>query len=72
MSRYISVEYSRNCRKTRGKLWNYYRGESNSHPTNNYNADPKTNFASFKYKSSITRKTLNSDEDQDEKDNRKK
>ena len=38
-------------------MWNYYRDGPNNHPADNYNADPITNSASFKYKSSITGKT---------------
>ena len=37
-------------------MWNYYRDEPNNPPANDYNADPITNSASFKYKSSITGK----------------
>ena len=46
--------------------------EPNIHPPNNYNANSITNFASFKYKSSITVKTSDNDDDNDEHDNRKK
>ena len=60
------LEYSKNYRKTTGSLWNYYRDEPNNSPLNdydpptvNYNADPITNSESFKYKSSITGKTSN-------------
>ena len=65
-------EYSKSYRKTTGGLWNYYRDEPNIHPPNNYNANSITNFASFKYKSSITGKTLDNDDDNDEHNNRKK
>ena len=51
------VEYSKNYRKTTGSLWHYYRDKPNIHPPNNYNANPITNSASFKYKSSITGST---------------
>ena len=64
MPMYNLLEYSKNYRKTTGSLWNYYRDEPNNPPLNdddpptvNYNADPLTNFESFKYKSSITGKT---------------
>ena len=64
MPMYNLVEYSKNYRKTTGSLWNYYRDEPNNRPLNddgpptvNYNADPMANPESFKYKSSITRKT---------------
>ena len=57
MPMYNLIEYSENYRKTTGSLWNYYRDESNNPPADNYNADPIANYASFKYKSSITGKT---------------
>ena len=57
------IEYSKNYRKTTGSLWNYCRNERNNPPVNNYNADPITNCASFKYKSSIIEKALNNDND---------
>ena len=67
MPMYNSLEYSKNYRKTIGSLWNYYRDEPNNprffddddSPTIDYNADPITNSESFKYKSSITGKTSN-------------
>ena len=66
MSMYNLLEYSKNYRKTTGSLWNYYRDEPNNSPLNdddpptvNYNADPITNSESFKYRSSITGKTSN-------------
>ena len=70
MLMYNLFEYSKNYRKTRRSLWNYLRNEPNNPPLNtpvgnnpptfNYNADPITNSESFKYKSSITGKTSNS------------
>ena len=70
---YNLLEYSKNYRKTTGSLWNYYRDEPNNPPLNdddpptiNYNADPITNSESFKYKSSITRKTSNANQENDE------
>ena len=60
------LEYSKNYRKTTGSLWNYYRDERNNPPTDNYNADPITNSESFKYKSSITEKTLNANQENNE------
>ena len=71
---YNLIEYSKNCRKTAGGLWNYYRDDpnnlplvldDNSRPTNiiNYNADPIINSASLKYKNSFIGKTSNSDND---------
>ena len=73
MSMYNSLEYSKNYRKTTGRLWNYYRDEpnnppfkspvGNNPPTVNYNTEiaeiPITNSASFKYKNSIKEKTSN-------------
>ena len=51
-------------------MWNYYRDEPNNPPLNdddpptaNYNAGPITNSQSFKYKSSITDKTSNTDQE---------
>ena len=40
-------------------MWNYYKDEPNNLPCNNYNPNPITNSASFKYKTSITGKTSN-------------
>ena len=74
MPMYNLLEYSKNYRKTTGSFWNYYRDEPNNPPLNdddpptiNYNADPITNSESFKYKSSITGKT--SDENQENNEN---
>ena len=70
MSMYNLLVYSKNYRKTKGSLWNYYRDETNSPslndddpPTVNYNADPIKNSESFKYKNSITGKTLNANQE---------
>ena len=60
---YNLIEYSKNYRKTAGILWNYYIYEDNNSPADNYNADPITNSASFKYKSNIIEKTPNNDND---------
>ena len=64
MPMYNLLEYSKNCRKTTESFRNYYRDEPNNPslngddpPPGNYNADSITNSESFKYKSSITRKT---------------
>ena len=59
MPLYNLLEYSNNYSKTTGSLWNYYKDEPNNPPPNNYNADPITNSASFKYKTSITGKASN-------------
>ena len=66
---YNLVEYSKNYKKSTGSFWNYYRNEPNNPLLNNYNADPITNSESFKYKSSITGKT--SDENQENGENTK-
>ena len=70
MPMYNLLEYSKNYRKTTGSFWNYYRDEPNNPPLNdddpptiNYNADPITNSESFKYKSSITGKTSNANQE---------
>ena len=49
MLMYNLLEYSKNCRKTTGSLWNYYRDE----PSNPLSSDSD----SFKYKTSITGNT---------------
>ena len=68
---YNLLEYSKNYSKTSGSLWNHYRDEPNNFPINfvtnrptvNYNADPITNSASFKYKNSFIGKTPDNDND---------
>ena len=69
MPMYNLLEYSKNYRKTKWSLSNYYRDEPNNPPLNNdnpptvnYNVDPIRNSASFKYKRSITGKTPNADQ----------
>ena len=78
MPMYNLIEYSENYRKTIGSSWNYYRDEPNNSllndndpPTFNYKADPITNSASFKYKSSITGRALDNNDDNDENNNKK-
>ena len=66
MPMYNLLEYSKNYRKTTASFWNYYRDEPNNFPTDNYNADPITNSESFKYKSSITGKTSNANQENGE------
>ena len=66
MPMYNLLEYSKNYRKTTGSLWNYYRDEPNDFPANNYNANPITNSESFKYKSIISRKTWNVNQEDSE------
>ena len=63
----------KNIKETTGSLWNYYRDEPNNPPlynddppTVNDNADPITNSESFKYKSTITVKTLNANQENGE------
>ena len=61
MPMYNLLQYSKNYRKTTRSLWNYYRDEPNNPPlilvnnppSINFNEDPITDYASFKYKSSI-------------------
>ena len=69
MPMYNLLEYSKNYKKTTGAFWIYYRDKPNNPPLNHYNADPITNSESFKYKSSITGKT--SDENQENGENTK-
>ena len=57
MPMYNLLEYSKNCRKTTGSLWNYYRDE----PSNRLSS----NSESFKYQTSITRNTYNAGADED-------
>ena len=81
MPMYNFLKYSKNYRRTIGSFWNYYRDEPNNSPLNdgdpstiNYNADPVTNSESFNFKSHITGKTSNPNEengDSTEQRNRK-
>ena len=50
------IEYSKNYRQATGRLWNYYRDQTNNPLDANYDTDSITNSASFKYKTSITGK----------------
>ena len=59
MPMYNLLEYSKTYSKITGSLWNYYKDEANNPPLNNYNADPITNSASIKFKTSITEKISN-------------
>ena len=70
MLMYNLLEHSKNYKKTTGSLWHYYRDEPKNSPLNdddpltvNYNADPITNSESFTYKSSITGKTSNANQE---------
>ena len=44
-------------------MWNYYRDEPSDFPANNCNGNPVTSSASFKYKTSITGKTSNANQE---------
>ena len=63
MSMYNLLEYSKNYRKTTVSLWNYYRDEPSDFPANNCNGNPVASSASFKYKTSITGKTSNANQE---------
>ena len=52
MPMYNLIEFSKNCTKKSGSLWNYYRDDPNSTTADNYNADPIINSVSFIYKDS--------------------
>ena len=73
MPMYNLLENSKNYRKTTGSLSNYYRDEPNNPPPNvddpptvNCDAEPITNSESFKYKSNITGKTSNTNQENGE------
>ena len=51
MPMYNLLEYRKNCKKTTGSLWNYYRDQPSNPLSSNSN--------SFKYKTSITVNTYN-------------
>ena len=60
--RYNLLEYSKNCSKTIGSLWNYYRDELSDDTNDNNNLNKNViNSESFKYKTSITGSTYNVD-----------
>ena len=58
MPMYNLIEYSKNCRKTTGNLWGYYRDEL-THDTNDINISNKNviNSKSFNYKASPKKST---------------
>ena len=60
---YKLIEYNKNYIKTTGSVRNYYRDEPNNPPAANYNADPITNSASFKYNTSIRGKISNANQE---------
>ena len=65
MPMYNCIEYSKNYRKTTGSLWNYYRDEPKSGlggDDNNINYSIKDS-KSFNYKTSITGKLENDNEE---------
>ena len=59
-------KYSKNYRKTTGSLWNYYRDQPIDIPANNYNVNPIGISESFIYKSIITGKTSNANQENEE------
>ena len=66
MPMYNLLKYRKNYRKATGSLWNYYRDEPNDFLANNYNTTSITSSQSFKYKSSITGKTSNANQEDGE------
>ena len=60
MPMYNLLEYSKDCKKTTGSLWNYYRDQ----PSNPLSTDAE----SFKYMAGITGNTYNVDDDDDNYD----
>ena len=66
MPMYNLLEYSKNHEQTTGSLWNYYWDEPNIFPANNHNASPIRNSKSFKYKTSITGKISNQNQENGE------
>ena len=61
MPLYNLLYYPKNCQKTSGSLWNYYRDEPNSGAENNFNYSIKDS-KSFDYKTSLTGKLENNNE----------
>ena len=60
---YNLIEYSKDHRKTTGRLWNYYRDELSNDTNNNKNLNKNViNSKSFKCKTSITGSTYNVNE----------
>ena len=58
MPMYNLLEYSKNCRKTIGSLYNYYRDELGGNDNNN---DNTVNSDTFRYKNKITGNTYDVD-----------
>ena len=63
---YNLLKYWKNYTKATESLWNYNRDEPNDFLANNYNATSITSSQSFKYKSSITGKTSNANQEDGE------
>ena len=62
MPMYNLLEYSKNCRKTIGSLYNYYRDElSNNADDDNFGNIKVVNSNTFKYKNKIIGNTYNAD-----------
>ena len=60
MPMYNLLEYSKNCRKTIGSLYNYYRDElSDDNNPNNFPSTNVVNSETFKYKNKIIGNTYN-------------
>ena len=59
MSMYNLLEYSKNCRKTIGSLYNYYRDELTNDNNDNFANRNVVNSEAFKYKNKITGNTYN-------------
>ena len=62
MPMYNLIEYSKNYRKTTGRLWNYYRDElTDDRNDNNIPNENVINSKSFKYKTSVIGSTYDVD-----------
>ena len=73
MLMYNLLEDSKNCSKTSGSLWNYYRDELSDETNDNNGPNKDTvNSNSFKYKTSITGSTYNLTDVADDYDANKK
>ena len=65
MPMYNLIQYIKSYRKTARSFWNYYKDKPNNLPAANCNADPIT-ISSFKYKTSITGKISNANQENGE------
>ena len=61
MSMYNLLEYNKNCGKTIGSLYNYYRDELTNDNNDNFGNRNVVNSEAFKYKNKITGNTYNVD-----------